>query len=89
MLLIYCFLSDFVSGGELFTHLYNREHFTEDEARFYIAEVALALDHLHQVQIVLKKICISYDMSHDIRHSLYLAFMETIHRHYRQLLCYN
>ena len=42
-------LLDYVSGGELFTHLYNREHFSEEEARFYIAEVAVALDHLHKV----------------------------------------
>ena len=38
-----------MSGGELFTHLYNREHFTEDEAMFYTAEVAVALDFLHKV----------------------------------------
>ena len=48
MVLLLCVL-DYVSGGELFTHLYNREHFSEDEARFYIAEVAVALDHLHKV----------------------------------------
>eukprot|EP00794_Sanderia_malayensis_P019939 gene19939-21892_t len=47
---------DFVSGGELFTHLYNREHFTEDEARFYIAEVAIALDHLHKLGIIYRDI---------------------------------
>ena len=43
------YFPDYVSGGELFTHLYNREHFTEDEAMFYTAEVAVALDFLHKV----------------------------------------
>lgn len=42
-----------MSGGELFTHLYQREHFTEDEVRIYIGEVILALEHLHKVSIVL------------------------------------
>lgn len=44
-----CFLADYVSGGELFTHLYQREHFSEDEVRIYIGEVILALEHLHKV----------------------------------------
>jgi serine/threonine protein kinase len=40
-----------VSGGELFTHLYRREKFTEDEVRFYIGEIILALEHLHKVSM--------------------------------------
>lgn len=40
---------DYVSGGELFTHLYNKEHFTEDEVRIYIAEIIVALEQLHKV----------------------------------------
>nr|XP_054759860.1 ribosomal protein S6 kinase alpha-5-like [Lytechinus pictus] len=40
---------DYVSGGELFTHLYQREHFRESEVRIYIAEIVIALDCLHQV----------------------------------------
>jgi serine/threonine protein kinase len=40
-----------VSGGELFTHLYQREKFTEDEVRIYIGEIILALEHLHKVGI--------------------------------------
>ena len=46
------FILDYVSGGELFTHLYNREYFAEEEAKFYTAEVALALDFLHKVLVV-------------------------------------
>ncbi|KOC68480.1 Ribosomal protein S6 kinase alpha-5 [Habropoda laboriosa] len=47
---------DYVSGGELFTHLYQREHFTEDEARIYIGEVILALEHLHKLGIIYRDI---------------------------------
>ena len=42
---------DYVSGGELFTHLYQREKFKESEVRIYIAEIVLALQHLHKVKI--------------------------------------
>ena len=42
-------LSDYVSGGELFTHLYQREKFKESEVRIYTAEIILALQHLHKV----------------------------------------
>jgi hypothetical protein len=38
-----------VSGGELFTHLYQREKFKENEVRIYIAEIVVALQHLHKV----------------------------------------
>jgi hypothetical protein len=42
-----------VSGGELFTHLYQREHFTEEEVRIYVGEIILALEHLHKVSLEL------------------------------------
>lgn len=41
---------DYISGGELFTHLYQREKFTEEEVRIYIAEIVLALEQLHKVR---------------------------------------
>ena len=34
----------------LFTHLFQRDRFKEREVRFYIAEVILALQHLHKVR---------------------------------------
>jgi hypothetical protein len=43
------FCKDYVSGGELFTHLYQREKFKENEVRIYIAEIVVALQHLHKV----------------------------------------
>lgn len=47
---------DYVSGGELFTHLYQREHFTEEQVRIYIGEIILALEHLHKLGIIYRDI---------------------------------
>ncbi|EDO39163.1 predicted protein, partial [Nematostella vectensis] len=49
-------IMDYVNGGELFTHLYQREKFTEDEVRLYIGEIVVALDHLHQLGIIYRDI---------------------------------
>jgi len=40
---------EFVQGGELFSHLYKTENFAESQVRFYIAEIIVALEQLHQV----------------------------------------
>ncbi|KAH0839697.1 kinase-like domain-containing protein [Lanmaoa asiatica] len=45
-------ITDFKSGGELFWHLQKETRFTEERARFYIAELVLALEHLHKYNIV-------------------------------------
>jgi len=47
---------DYVNGGELFTHLYQREKFKEAEVRIYIAEIVLALAHLHKNGIIYRDI---------------------------------
>uniref|UniRef100_A0A8D8Y790 non-specific serine/threonine protein kinase n=1 Tax=Cacopsylla melanoneura TaxID=428564 RepID=A0A8D8Y790_9HEMI len=47
---------DYVSGGELFTHLYQRNNFKEDEVRIYIGEIILALEHLHKLGIIYRDI---------------------------------
>lgn len=44
-----CVSADYVSGGEMFTHLYQRDHFPEEAVRIYIGEIILALEHLHKV----------------------------------------
>lgn len=44
-----CVNTDYVSGGEMFTHLYQRDHFPEEAVRIYIGEIILALEHLHKV----------------------------------------
>lgn len=40
---------DYVNGGELFTHLYQRDHFKEEDVKIYIGELILALEKLHKV----------------------------------------
>ncbi|XP_050311724.1 ribosomal protein S6 kinase alpha-5-like isoform X2 [Anthonomus grandis grandis] len=47
---------DYVPGGELFTHLYQRDHFTENEVRIYIGEIVLALEKLHGLGIIYRDI---------------------------------
>lgn len=39
---------EFAQGGELFTHLAQERMFSEEVAAFYMAEMVLALDHLHR-----------------------------------------
>ncbi|KAF2716409.1 kinase-like protein [Polychaeton citri CBS 116435] len=45
-------VTDYMSGGELFWHLQKEGRFLEERAKFYIAELILALRHLHQHDIV-------------------------------------
>lgn len=45
-------VTDYMSGGELFWHLQKEGRFGEDRAKFYIAELVLALEHLHDNDIV-------------------------------------
>ncbi|RUS91275.1 hypothetical protein EGW08_000987, partial [Elysia chlorotica] len=47
---------DFVNGGEMFTHLYQREHFKEEEVRIYIGEITLALETLHKLGVIYRDI---------------------------------
>ena len=42
----------FVNGGELFHHLLREQRFNEERARFYSAELLLALEHLHDLDVV-------------------------------------
>jgi len=42
----------FLRGGELFIHLRKNKIFDENRARFYGAQIALALDHLHKLGII-------------------------------------
>eukprot|EP00283_Hemiselmis_rufescens_P001972 CAMPEP_0173469804 /NCGR_PEP_ID=MMETSP1357-20121228/77552_1 /TAXON_ID=77926 /ORGANISM="Hemiselmis rufescens, Strain PCC563" /LENGTH=743 /DNA_ID=CAMNT_0014438057 /DNA_START=90 /DNA_END=2318 /DNA_ORIENTATION=+ len=47
-----CFVTDFVNGGELYSHISKAKTFTEDRARFYAGEIILALEYLHEMGIV-------------------------------------
>lgn len=41
-------VTDFYTGGSLFYHLRKAQSFPEPRAKFYAAELLLALDHLHR-----------------------------------------
>ena len=43
---------EFLRGGDLFTRLSKEVMFTEDDVKIYLAELAMALDHLHSLGIV-------------------------------------
>ena len=52
---------DYCPGGELFYHLNQRQRFPESMARFYAAEIILALEHLHKSGVVYRvKIYINF-----------------------------
>lgn len=46
------FVMKFVRGGELFQHLRDQRHFSEERTKFYAMTVALALGHLHSQKII-------------------------------------
>lgn len=43
---------EFLRGGDLFTRLSTEVMFTEEDVKFYLAELALALNHLHSLGII-------------------------------------
>lgn len=46
------FVIDFLNGGELFYHLRREQRFTEERAKFYAAEILLALECLHENGVI-------------------------------------
>lgn len=46
------FVLDYCPGGELFFHLSRMEKFEPNMARYYCAEITLALEHLHDLGVV-------------------------------------
>lgn len=43
---------DFLRGGDLFSRLSKEVMFTEEDVKFYLAELTLALDHIHKLGII-------------------------------------
>lgn len=52
MIAIQCLVMDFINGGELFTYINREKRFSEERARFYAAEIILALEYLHEMDII-------------------------------------
>ncbi|KAL3308618.1 RAC-gamma serine/threonine-protein kinase [Cichlidogyrus casuarinus] len=48
----FCFVMEYVNGGELFDHLTREKRFDEPRTRFYTAEIVLALGYLHSHNII-------------------------------------
>ena len=43
---------DFCQGGELYFHIRKEKKFAEEKARFYAAEIILAIEYLHKKDII-------------------------------------
>lgn len=46
------FVLDYCAGGELFFHLGKVGRFPEDRAKFYAAQIILALEHVHSLDVI-------------------------------------
>ena len=46
------FVLDYYRGGELFFHLKKKRRFSEAQAQIFVAEVAMALGHLHSLDVI-------------------------------------
>jgi serum/glucocorticoid-regulated kinase 2 len=49
------FVVDYCPGGELFFHIQKVERFNEEAAKFYAAQMVLAIDHLHSLNIIYRE----------------------------------
>ncbi len=49
------FVVDYCPGGELFFHIQKVERFNEEAAKFYAAQMVLALEHLHKLNIIYRE----------------------------------
>ena len=48
-------IMDYCPGGEIFYHIQRVERFNEEAAKFYAAQLVLALDHLHKNNIIYRE----------------------------------
>jgi serine/threonine protein kinase len=49
-------IMDYYNGGELFYHLRKNKRFTENESRFYLGQIILAIEFLHKNKIIYRDI---------------------------------
>ena len=47
-----CLVMDFIGGGDLYGHMAASRRLPEDRARFYASEIVLALEYLHDMDII-------------------------------------
>ena len=50
------FVTEFYNGGDLMFHIMKARRFDEDRARFYGAEITLAIGYLHELKILLRSL---------------------------------
>lgn len=46
------FVLEYCPGGELFNLLVKKKRFTEDQTRYYAAQIILALEHVHSLDVI-------------------------------------
>jgi len=46
------FVFEFMAGGDLYHHLRESRRFGEQRAKFYIAQLVLAIEYLHKMRII-------------------------------------
>lgn len=49
------FVVDYCPGGELFFHIQKVERFNEEATKFYAAQMVLAIEHLHSLNIIYRE----------------------------------
>lgn len=74
---------EYCAGGELFFHLRKHCMLLEDSVRFYAAELVLALEHLHSLNIIHRYILLNkrgYIMSTLFKKKIFIPFLvETLY----------
>jgi hypothetical protein len=58
-----CFILDLMNGGDLHYHLTQHGVFSENEVRFYAAELVLGLEHIHRQNIVYRDLKVGTNCS--------------------------
>jgi protein-serine/threonine kinase len=51
-------IMEYIGGGDLMTQLIALDSFTEDETKFYIAELVLAIDSIHKMGLIHRYVAI-------------------------------
>ena len=50
------YVLEYVPGGELFTYMVQYDKFDDEEAKFFVAQLALALEHMHKSDIAYRDV---------------------------------